>query len=147
VPVLPLEGTLLEKLRKIQALQPRPISAQNGPSSAPECTIGADSLVRSKRVGVPAVRIADAIKALAAGDVETPRFDSQWTARLVHVTAPDGFRFSVVGTPYMANFRVPTAGTTEALFKISAARISDTNDRNQPLGAWPPLSVGLRWDA
>jgi hypothetical protein len=111
--------------------------AKRAVQSAPECTIGADSLVRSKRVGVPAVRIADAIKALPAGDLETPRFDSQWTARLVHVTAPDGFRLSVVGTPYGAN-RVPTAGSAEALFKIGGARISDTNDRNQPLGARPP---------
>jgi hypothetical protein len=93
---------------------------------------------------VPAVRIADAIKALAGGDVETPRFDSQWSARLVHVTAPDGFRRSVVGTPYGAN-RVPTAGTAEALFKIAGARISDTNDRNQLLGGAAPRSVGLRY--
>jgi hypothetical protein len=63
------------------------------------------------------------------------------------VTAPDGFRLSVVGTPYVANFRVATAGTTEALFKIVAVRIRDANDRNQPLGAWPPWSVGLRRDA
>ena len=121
--------------------------AKRAVQSAPECTIGADSLVRSKRVGVPAVRIEEAIKALPEGDVETPRFDSQWTARLVHVTEPDGFRLSVDGTPSVANFRVPTAATTEALFKIGAARISDTNDRNQPLGAWPPWSVGLRRDA
>jgi hypothetical protein len=47
--------------------------AKRAVQSAPECTIGADSLVRSKPVGVPAVRIADAIKALAASDVSRPR--------------------------------------------------------------------------
>jgi hypothetical protein len=41
--------------------------------SAPECTHGADSDARSKRCGVPAVRIEEAIKALLAGDVETAR--------------------------------------------------------------------------
>jgi hypothetical protein len=40
---------------------------------APECTYGADSDARSKRVDVPAVRIEEAIKALQAGDVDTAR--------------------------------------------------------------------------
>jgi hypothetical protein len=41
--------------------------------SAPECTHGADSDARSKRCGVPAARIEEAIKALLDGDVETAR--------------------------------------------------------------------------
>jgi hypothetical protein len=82
----------------------------------PECTIGAYSLVRSKRVGVPAVRIADAIQTLAAGDVETARFDSQWTARLVHLTAPDAMRPPVVGASYeWANSCSDCRGPAEGL--------------------------------
>ena len=48
-------------------------AAAESVQSAPECTHGADSGTRSKRCGVPAVRIEEAIKALLAGDVETAR--------------------------------------------------------------------------
>jgi hypothetical protein len=41
--------------------------------SAGECTRGADSDARTKSGEVSALRIEEAIKALAAGDVETAR--------------------------------------------------------------------------
>ena len=124
--------------------------AKRAVQSAPECTIGADSLVRSKPVGVPAVRIADAIKALPAGDLETPRFDSQWATRVVHLTAPDGLVPSMVGaSDEWTNSCSDCRGPPEALLKIGGARTSDTNDRNQPLGARPPgrrvCGMGRAW--
>jgi hypothetical protein len=48
-------------------------AADGAVQGAPECTIGADSGARSKDGGVPAVRIEEAMKALAVGDIETAR--------------------------------------------------------------------------
>ena len=117
--------------------------AKRAVQSAPECTIGADSLVRSKRVGVPAVRIADAIQTLVAGDVETARFDSQWTARLVHLTAPDAMRPPVVGASYeWANSCSDCRGPAEALSKSvvpeSVTQMTEINSwgRGPPVGGF-----------
>ncbi|MGA3122805.1 MAG: hypothetical protein ABSF69_18715 [Polyangiaceae bacterium] len=48
-------------------------SEKRAAQSAGECSHGADSDDRTKRVGLPAPDIEEAIRALVAGDVETAR--------------------------------------------------------------------------